>query len=404
MAIPLVPIILGVLAIFVVVVLYYFFIYVPTKKIEDLIRWLHFRKDKFQEDVRPSTFEFYDKKITKLVFVFMLVLAAIVMPAIFGVPPPYNIITTLVAMVIASLASVYYREHINNIERDRNINMPYGSMITYYPGEGDSDELWRRMDLETEVILGNVEKDELVDQIVEGVKTMPSFNAKTFKEKETKKIWRERLDKFRAYRFKVKDRYSILYVTPHAFSESKTQNTRSMLDETQWVRVNMVPAFNLYCDTTRKVFKTVDDKGRPGWGERTMGVFVGLYDIKSRDDDMREGKHTVLTKTDQLLAAHMHLYDQRQMSARDMTKSLRDLEKTNLELEERRFDEQAEAAQAVANIGDLLKELNISTESTVTIEDKGTVALLAAIFFCIGAVSMYLVLILMSFVRIGMVG
>ncbi len=162
-------------AIVLVVVLYYFLIHLPAEKMEKLLSRLQFRKDRFKHAVKPSTFEYYDNKVTKLIIVFGIILGAVVVPAVIGLPPPYNIITTILALGVASMGSFMYRERINATERERNINKPYGSMITFYPAEGDVDELWRRMDEETEVSLSGPEKDVIVDEIFEGIKDLPNY-------------------------------------------------------------------------------------------------------------------------------------------------------------------------------------------------------------------------------------
>ncbi len=79
------------------------------------------------------------------------------------------------------------------------------------------------------------------------------------------------------------DAYGILYITPHTLNESQTKNTRPMLDETQWVNVNTIPSFGLYCGTTRKIFETVDKKGFPSFGERTVGSYLEIHTITSRE-------------------------------------------------------------------------------------------------------------------------
>lgn len=316
----------------------------PARMARERLRGLYYETSKFKARMVTQTFTYYDEKISKLVLSFCVPAGvSVVIPAML-IPPPYNFIISMSGVFVSFLLAMLYKRTIDEAERTRNINKPFGSSITYYPGEGDNPEFWRRMEVEYEVMVNNAQREIIVDQLIETAKELPSFDPKEFtaqKLEKVKKEWMERLQKFHTYRMKVDD-FIILFITPHELKNSTTPGTKPVIDETVHVDVNLIPMFSMYAGTTRKVFASRDKKDRPNFIDRTMGIYVNLYDIKSRDDDLLEGGHVALTKTDALLGEALHLFEQRQSSAKEMTKTLRDLEKSNQDYEDKKFDTEAE--------------------------------------------------------------
>ena len=279
---------------------------------------------------------------------------------------------------------MYYKTLMNEQERARNINKPFGSVIAHYPDTGDNNELWRRVENKGEILLDDSQRVIVVDQLIETAIELPSFKKEDFDLDKVKKMWLERMKVFRAYRLRVGDEFRILFVTPHLIEDSKTQDTKSMIDETVHVDVQQIPMFSLYAGTTRRVFTGRDKKDKNIFLDKTMGIYVNLYDIKSRDDDMMKGGHIMLSKTDALLGEVIHLYEQRQSSAKEMTKTLRDLEKSNEDYEQADFDSKGEAHRITQGVKGIMDALGSFSKPSHTKTDVGVLIVAITIFFLMG--------------------
>lgn len=358
----------------------------PHIRARDMLKGLYYDPEKFRKRTVAQTFTYYDAKISKIVFAFCVpVSIAVILPAIF-IPAPYNFVITMAGVFVSLFMVMYFKKAIDDEEKSRNINKPFGTCISHYPETGDNNELWRRMENEGEIQLDGNQKETVVDQLLETAKELPSFDMKKNDLDELKKDWVKRMENMRVYRLRVADDFRILFVTPHTMEESKTQGTRPMIDETVHVDVQQVPMFNLYAGTTRKLFRSRDDKDRPVFMDKTMGIYVNLYDIKSRDDDMMGGGHTVLSKTDTLLGEIMHLYEQKQTSAKEMTKTLRDLEKTSLDYEEADFDSKAEAHRITQGVKGIVSAMGSFSRPSRTKTDGAIVITLVVVFTIFGVV------------------
>jgi hypothetical protein len=287
-------------------------------------------------------------------------------------------------MIVSFFAVMYYKTLINEQERARNINKPFGSVISHYPDSGDNNELWRRVENKGEILLDEAQRVIVVDQLIEIAKELPSFSKGDYDLPKVKKMWLERMKVFRAYRLRVGDEFRILFVTPHLIENSKTQDTKSMIDETVHVDVQQIPMFAIYAGTTRRVFSSRDKKDRSVFLDKTMGIYVNMYDIKSRDDDMIKGGHVALSKTDALLGEVIHLYEQRQSSAKEMTKTLRDLEKSNEDYEQADFDSKAEAHRLTQGVKGIMDALGSFSKPSRTKTDAGLLIVAITIFFLMG--------------------
>ena len=373
----------GILAV-IVFLIYYLKFDLPTKKSRKLLKGLYYDPVKFRKKAVAQTFEYYDDKISKIIFAWFVPTAlSVVIPAAL-IPAPYNLIVTVAGMIVSFFFIMYYKTLINEQERARNINKPFGSVIAHYPDTGDNNELWRRIENKGEILLDDSQRAIVVDQLIETAKELPSFKKGNYDLPKIKKMWLERMKMFRAYRLRVGDEFRILFVTPHLIEDSKTQDTKSMIDETVHVDVQQIPMFSLYAGTTRRVFSSKDKKDRSIFLDKTMGIYVNMYDIKSRDDDMMKGGHVALSKTDALLGEVIHLYEQRQSSAKEMTKTLRDLEKSNEDYEQADFDSKAEAHRITQGVKGIMDALGSFSKPSHTKTDVGVLIVAITIFFLMG--------------------
>lgn len=379
----------GAVAIFIIISLvYYQFFMKPQKRTKERLRALHFQPTKFIEDTMTATFKYYDQKWSRLILAWIgSTAASIIGPNMAGIEYPWSAVITSVGAIFSIFALVLINMKKNEAERERNLNKPFGSMFAYYPEHGDVGQLWKRMELESEVLLDDTQIDTIVDQLAAGIKKLPSYDKKIILGKKWKEDMKKRIKGMRVQRINVLDkRYRILLVSPSGFEDTKTKDVKPMIDETVSVNVQRVPMFLVYCDTTRKLFKTVNKDGKPEWADRTMGVFVDLFDIDMRNKYLAEGGFTVLSKTDALIAQYLHLFEQRSASATEMTKTLRDREKAQKEVEEKEFDAKAEAHKLASAMQNMLKALLEISKPVKTKEDYVTWAIVIIVSALLGKI------------------
>ena len=361
-------VLIGASVIFVIIILIYRqFFMKPQERTRERLRALHFQPVKFIQDTRPATFQYYDQKWTRLILAWVASTSvSIIGPNMAGIEYPWSAIITSIGAIFSIFALVLINIKKNEAERARNVNKAFGSMFVYYPETGDVGQLWKRMEQESEVILDGKQIDTAVEQLIAGIKKSPNYD-KSIDESKLKEDWLKRIGEMKTQKMRVLDgKYRILLVSSSSFENTKTKEVKSLIDETVSVNVQQVPMFLVYAGTTRKLFKTVDKSGRPAWADRTMGIFVDLFNIDMRNKYLAGGGYTVLSKTDALLAEYLHLYDQQSTSATEMTKTLRDAEKARKEVDEKEFDAKAEAHKLVGTMKNLLEMLvSISKQGMV---------------------------------------
>jgi len=365
-------ILIGTSVIFVIITLvYYQFFMKPQKRTRERLRALHFQPVKFIADTKPATFQYYDRKWTRLILIwFGSTSISIIGPNMAGVEYPWSAIITSAGAIFSIFALILINIKKNEAERARNLNKAFGSMFVYYPEIGDVGQLWKRMEKESEVILDDTQIDTIVDQLAEGIKKLPNYDGKAIVWNTWKKEMKKRIQDMKVQRMSVLDKkYRILLVSPSDFESTKTKDVKLLIDETVSVNVQRVPMFLVYADTTRKLFKTMNKAGRQAWADRTMGIFVDLFNIDMRNKYLAGGGFTVLSKTDALIAEYLHLYEQQSASATEMTKTLRDREKAQKEVDEREFDAKTEAHKIVGMMKNLLDMMLSTTKQGMVKQD-----------------------------------
>ena len=353
-------ILIGAVVLFLVISLvYYLFFMKPEKRTKERLRALHFLPTKFIEDTQTATFKYYDQKWSRLILIWVGTTAAsIIGPNMAGVEYPWSAVITSVGAIFSIFALVLINMKKNDAERERNLNKAFGSMFVSYPEHGDVGQLWKRMEKESEVQLDDTQISTIVDQLAEGIKALPNYKEKAIVWKTWTPEMTKRIKDMKVQRMSVLDKkYRILLVSPSSFESTKTKGVKSLIDETVAVNVQRVPMFLVYCGTTRKLFKTVESDGKPAWADRTMGIFVDLFNIDMRDKYLAGGGYTVLSKTDALIAEYLHLYAQQSASATEMTQTLRDREKAQREVDEKEFDAKSEAHKMMGTMKNLLDML-----------------------------------------------
>jgi hypothetical protein len=336
---------------------------------QERLSTLHFIVESFIRDTKSATFEYYDAKWTRLIMFWLGGTAASVIgPNMAGFEYPWSAVITTIGTILSIFILVFMNMKRNEAERERNLNKAFASVFAHYAEQGDMGQLWKRFEPEGEIEIDAVQREIVLDQLIEGIKKSPKYD-KGIKEKDLRENWSARIEKMRVIRGSVLEKYKVLLVTQYTFEELKTKRTRSMIDETVSVNVQIMPMFLVYAGTTRKMFKTVDKNGKPMFTDRAMGIFVDLFDLAMRDNALIEGGHTMLTKTDALLAEFLHLEDQRSTSASEMTKTLRDREKAQREVDEKEFDAKSEAHKMMGMMKNLLDMLLAVTKQGMVTQD-----------------------------------
>ncbi len=352
-----------------IVGIYYLYFLKPEQRMQERLSTLHFIVENFIRDTKSATFEYYDKKWTRLIMFWVFGTSlSVIGPNWVGIEFPYSAIITTIGTIFSIFILIFMNMKKNETERERNLNKAFASVFARYPEQGDVGQLWKRFEPEGEIEIDDNQREIVLDQLIEGIKKSPNYD-KDIVEKDLRKDWSARIKKMRVLRCSVMDKYKVLLVTQYTFEELKTKKTRSMIDETVSVNVQIMPMFLVYAGTTRKMFKTVDKDGKPMHTDRAMGIFVDLFDIAMRDKALIEGGHTMLSKTDALLAEFLHLEDQRSTSASEMTKTLRDREKAQKEVDELKLDAKAEAHKIVAMMKNLLDMMLASTKQGMVTQD-----------------------------------
>lgn len=365
-------ILIGATVLFLIITLvYYQFFMKPEKRTKERLRALHFQPTKFIEDTQTATFKYYDQKWSRMILLWVASTAAsIIGPNMAGVEYPWSAVITSVGAIFSIFALVLINMKKNEAERERNLNKPFGSMFVYYPELGDVGQLWKRMEIESEVELDDTQIGSIVNELAEGIKKLPNFDEKTIVWETWNAEMTKRIKAMKVQRMSVLDKqYRVLLISPSSFESTKTKGVKSLIDETVSVNVQRVPMFLVYCNTTRKLFKTVQSDGKPAWADRTMGIFVDLFNIDMRDKYLAGGGYTVLNKTDALIAEFLHLYAQRSASATEMTKTLRDSEKARKEVDEKEFDAKSEAHKMMGTMKNLLDMLLSASKQGKLTED-----------------------------------
>jgi len=379
----------GAAVLFVIISLvYYQFFMKPEKRTKERLRALHFLPTKFIEDTQTATFKYYDQKWTRLILAWVAsTSASIIGPGMAGIEYPWSAIITSVGAIFSIFALVLINMKKNDAERERNLNKSFGSMFAFYPEHGDVGQLWKRMEKESEVQLDDTQIGTIVDQLAAGIKALPNYKGKNIVWATWKTEMTKRIKEMKVQRMSVLDKkYRVLLVSPSSFEDTKTPGVKALIDETVAVNVQRVPMFLVYSGTTRKLFKTVDKSGKTAWADRTMGIFVDLFNIDMRNKYLAGGGYTVLSKTDALIAEYLHLYAQQSASATEMTKTLRDREKAQGEVDELKFDAKAEAHKIVSMMKNLLDMMLTSTKQGKATEDYFLLAVILTIGMLLGKI------------------
>jgi len=369
-----------------IVGIYYLYFLRPEQRMQERLSTLHFIVENFIKDTKSATFEYYDKKWTRLIMFWVGGTAlSVIGPNMAGMEYPWNAAVTTMGTILSIFILVFMNMKRNEAERERNLNKAFASVFARYPEHGDIGQLWKRFELEGEIEIDDSQRETVLDQLIAGIKKIPNYD-KDIDEKKLRVDWKKRIEKMRVIRGSVLGKYKVLLVTQHSFEELKTKNTRAMIDETVSVNVQIMPMFLVYADTTRKMFKTVDKVGKPMFTDRAMGIFVDLFDLAMRDKALVEGGHTMLSKTDALLAEFLHLEDQRSTSASEMTKTLRDREKAQREVDEIKLDAKAEAHKIVAMMKNLLDMMLASTKQGMITQDYFMWAIILVVGMLLGKI------------------
>jgi hypothetical protein len=374
--------------IFVAIVgIYYLYFLKPEQRMQERLSTLHFIVENFIKDTKSATFEYYDAKWTRLIMMWVGGTSlSVIGPNMAGIEYPWSAAITTMGAIFSIFILVFMNMKKTEAERERNLNAAFASVFCNYPEQGDIGQLWKRCKPESEIQIDAAQREIVIDQLIEGIKKSPNYNNKDIDETTLRADWLKRIETMKVVRCSVLEKYKVLLVTRYSFEELKTKGTKAMIDETVSVNVQSMPMFMVYANTTRRMFKTVDKDGKPMFTDRAMGIFVDLFDLPMRDKALIEGGHIMLSKTDALLAEFLHLEDQRSASASEMTKTLRDREKAQKEIDEKEFDSRAEAHKMMGTMKNLLDMLLSITKQGMMTQDYFMMLVLFVVGMLLGKI------------------
>jgi hypothetical protein len=323
---------------FVTFLVYYKFIYRKTKDALERFQSAHFLTAEFIKDMRMHTFEFYNKKWDRVLGVGVaLIISGIIVPVFLGIPTPYNAIVMGVWVLSAVFVIVLWLKELEQREKDRNINTTYITAHAMFPDEGgETGLLIKRAEVEKEITLSEKQCEATVDEFMIGIKKLPEWGTSKVDEQKVKALWLERFKKVRAIRVKA-GKYLLLIITQNSFQSMKTPDAKEMIDETVDVKVQLAPMFLVFVGPATRVFRSVNDDGKPIFTDRKMGIFVDLFNLAKRNEVLLGGDYTAPSYLDSLFGKYLHIVEQNTATAVSMTDTETTLDKANLDIEEKEF-------------------------------------------------------------------
>ncbi len=385
-----IPQIVGIVGFIIAILIYYYRLYRPQERIKQRQELEHFDKLQFIKDMKVASFEPYKEKFTQLTGIGLVPAVVSIIAFRFLFAYPINIFMTVIGCFFSLfiVAMVYMRQ--NDLELAAASNKPFGSALVYYPGIGLVPQLFRRMKKRGSIKIDKTQRKDLTAQIIASIKEMPEYEhvKKEVSIKKLEKEIGETIEKINPIRYEVDEKYWILLITTEDTSKLKTNETVKLIDRTREVDVNLIPSWMIFCDDTRHLFTSKDDKGRTIYTSRRMGIFMDIYNLVRFDADIRGGNFSVPDKMTALLGQFIHMYDRHNFSASEMTKTVRRMEKAKEETEADEFKNEAEVMKHF-NSGSRVTEMlhNMLIPHTKTKTDYGFVMMLLILVFVLSFIA-----------------
>jgi len=379
--------IVAAIALFIISVLYYKRIVEPAKMMEERILLMDFHEQKFINDTKSATFQYYKEKWGKLAGLpWFGVILAVMMPPYF-LPYPADVMVMILGTFMIAFGAMFQIQRSAQQEIAEASNRPFGNSFVFWPEHGNQDHMFRRMELQQEIELDESQVSTITDQMMDTIQTMDYFqkHKDEIDIDELREKIHTRMKENHYYRYKVSGKYHILLITPHTAEQLECRETTSIIDRTLAVDVNLMPMWLVYGGNTERIFTTVDENGKKVYTARRMGIFLDLYDIVRRNKELITGGFTAPDAMTALVGEFVHLYDQRQHTSTEMTKTTRQMEKARWETEKDEFDAEAKSAKmigAMENIVDIMTSILEPKERSKM--DYGAIVATAIIFLLIG--------------------
>ena len=352
--------VIGVLAFFGVVFFYYYFFERPRRAIVERRKTSHYDEQGVILKTKPQTFQFYNEKLQRLLLLWVLPTSgAVLAPRIF-LPFPISIIVTGAAAIILMMVVVLVSMKLTDAERAAVQGNAFAPALVHYTEYEDVNQLFRNMKFEGAVHMSQSERGRVVDKVVADVQNLEFYirNKDDIDIEEMKKRLLERIKDMRVLRYLGDEDYRILYITETSPEDLKTPNTVDMVHRTVNVTVPLMPFWGFFGGTTARLLKSVNTKGAITYITRRLGIFLDVFNLEKRNELLATGQFTKPDKMTMLLGEYLHLFEQQTPTSDAMNKTMRRIERRDLEAMKAEFENTAETNRLVNATKHLLETLS----------------------------------------------
>ena len=281
----------------------------------------HFNLDQFLIDTETTDLSDYNRKYGLIIiigFVGMLVVPGLSTAA---VPDSLGWVRGLVTIFGYAILIMFlwnFISEMTNREIREMHNAIWMSTDLYVPGRGSYYKTLKGARPEKRVILSDKQLNQLAANIIA---TARKFGHK-FKRGEAKKqkaIITERLKKLYIYRVSVKGKgeqtYKLLMIFKNKWKDLINPNQEDLFHKTTEVTVNRAPVHTVYIGESSRIFRELDDRGRPIMNQVIMGVFIGIIDRVIVQDHILNGRYDAMDAQDGLVSQMLNYFEQESTTA-----------------------------------------------------------------------------------------
>jgi len=315
-----------------------------------LIDTIHFNVVKFILACKSVDMGAYNSRITIILLVWLGPMTAGILGGALIEPQWFGMAIMVGSMIFSSLIGVFGWRELQHKDIEQNQEKPWGTVEAWFPGHGWEQLTIRRMINKGKILLDDTQFNTLADYvcktIAEGedikfaeiIKGMKDGAEVTLKEEDAKAVFRTallaRLKKMNYLRLEVLDNFWILLATEHEWDELLLEKATKQFDRMTDVEVKRAPMFWLYADESKRIFKTVSDEGAITITDRTMGVFINIFDRTTAEEMILTGRFVTMDIRDALIAKLVHAYEQECSSAEERDRDKRTIGEKKIESEE----------------------------------------------------------------------
>ena len=312
----------------------------------------HFNLDQFLIDTETTDLSEYNRKYGLIIvigFVGMLIVPSISMSLI---PDSLDwvrgIITVFGYLVLIMFLWNFISEMTNREIREMH-NAVWMSTELYIAGRGSYSKTFKGIIPEKLIVLSDQQLNQLANEII---RTARNFGHK-FKRGEAskqKKIIIERLRKLYVYRVSVKGKgeqiYKLLMVFNNKWKDLVNPNQEELFHKTTEVKVTRAPVHTVYIGESNRIFRELDDKGRPKMNQVIMGVFVGIIDRMAVQKKILEGRFDAMNAQDALISQMLNYFEQESTTSEFVNGKINALNKRDKEYDDLKNTKESESQAA----------------------------------------------------------